>query len=67
MKVTENKSKSITIRVTAEDYAYLLALSKMTGTLSISEMVRQNLQSMINAVKINVQAGKINLDDFKTI
>lgn len=65
-KVTENKEKVVSIRVSEEDYQYLKVASFMVG-MNVSQFVRTLTATTINAVKLQEKQGAINLEDFKTI
>lgn len=66
MKVETKKTKKVEIRVSEEDYKYLKVAAYSMGQ-SISGMLRMISQASINAAKIQVQQGKINLEDIEAL
>lgn len=66
MKLEDNKNKTISLRLSVEDYKYLSIVAYMGG-MTISKYLRTLASASINAVKLNVQQGKIKIEDFETI
>lgn len=66
MKVETKKTKKVEIRVSEEDYKYLKVAAYSMGQ-SISGMLRMISQASINAAKIQVQQGKIKLEDVEAL
>lgn len=66
MKIEDNKNKTISLRLSSEDYKYLSIVAYMGG-MTISRYLRSLASASINAVKLNVQQGKIKIEDFETI
>lgn len=66
MKVETKKTKKVEIRVSEDDYKYLKVAAYSMGQ-SISGMLRMISQASINAVKIQVQQGKIKLEDIEAL
>ena len=66
MKVETKKTKKVEIRVSEDDYKYLKVASYSMGQ-SISGMLRMISQASINAAKIQVQQGKIKLEDIEAL
>lgn len=64
--VKENKTASITIRMTEEEKFLFQVASYQAGTTP-SKMLRMIMDASINAVKLEVQKGVINLEDFKAM
>jgi uncharacterized protein (DUF1778 family) len=66
MKVETKKTKKVEIRVSEEDYKYLKVAAYSMGQ-SISGMLRMISQASINAAKLQVQQGKIKLEDVEAL
>lgn len=66
MKLEDNKNKTVSLRLSVEDYKYLSIVAYMGG-MTISKYLRTLASASINAVKLNVQQGKIKIEDFETI
>ncbi len=66
MKVETKKTKKVEIRVSEDDYKYLKVAAYSMGQ-SISGMLRMISQASINAAKIQVQQGKIKLEDIEAL
>lgn len=66
MKVETKKTKKVEIRVSEDDYKYLKVAAYSMGQ-SISGMLRMISQASINAAKIQVQQGKINIEDIEAL
>jgi len=66
MKIEDKKTKKIELRLSEEDYKFLKVASFSMGQ-SVSGMIRMICSATINATKVQVQQGKINLDDYKTL
>jgi predicted DNA binding CopG/RHH family protein len=66
MKTSKNKNKRLEIRI-AEDDLKLLKVAAYCVGLKPSQMIRMFIDTTINAFKIKVKKGEINLEDFQTI
>ena len=66
MNVETKKTKKVEIRVSEDDYKYLKVAAYSMGQ-SISGMLRMISQASINAAKIQVQQGKIKLEDIEAL
>jgi len=66
MKTSKNKNKRLEIRI-AEDDLKLLKIAAYCVGLKPSQMIRMFIDTTINAFKIKVSKGEINLEDFETI
>lgn len=66
MKVEKKKTKKVEIRVSEDDYKYLKFAAYSMGQ-SISGMLRMISQASINAAKMQVQQGKIKLEDIEAL
>lgn len=66
MKVGTKKTKKVEIRVAEDDYKYLKLAAYSMGQ-SVSGMLRMISQSSINAAKIQVQQGKIKIEDVEAL
>lgn len=62
----ENKSKSITVRLTPSELRYFKIACYQSGTTP-SKFLRMMMQAAINAVQMEVQKGAINLEDYEAI
>ena len=61
-----NKTKSITVRFTENDYKYLKAVAKMAGQ-SVSGYIRMLSNMSITAVKVKIQTGELKYEDFQAL
>ncbi len=61
-----NKTKSVTVRFTDDDYKYLKAVSKMAGQ-SVSGYIRMLSNMSITAVKVKLQTGELKNEDFQAL
>ena len=66
MKVESKKTKKVEIRVSEDDYKYLKLAAYSMGQ-SVSGMLRMISQASINAAKIQVQQGKIKIEDVEAL
>lgn len=66
MKVETKKTKKVEIRVSEDDYKYLKLAAYSMGQ-SVSGMLRMISQASINAAKIQVQQGKIKIEDVEAL
>lgn len=66
MKIETKKTKKIEIRVSEEDYKILKVASFSMGQ-TISGMLRMIMQASINATKVQIQQGKIKIEDIETL
>lgn len=66
MKVETAKKKKVEIRISEDDYKYLKIAAYSMGQ-SVSGMLRMISQASINAAKIQVQQGKIKLEDIEIL
>lgn len=64
--ISENKSKTVQVRVSESDYKYLLIISKMVG-ITPSQYVRSLIQATVNAAKVQEQKGALKIEDFEGI
>ena len=64
--IKEKKSESITIRMTPEEKFLLQVAAYQAGTTP-SKMLRMVMDAALNAVRLEVQKGVINLEDFKAL
>ncbi len=64
--VKEKKDKTISLRISEDDYMYLYVVAFMTGN-SVSGYLRMLLNSSINAVKVGLETGKVNKAQFDSI
>jgi predicted DNA binding CopG/RHH family protein len=66
MKTSKNKDKRLEIRISEEDLKMLKVAAYCVG-LKPSQMIRMFIDTTINAFKIKVNKGEINLEDFQAI
>lgn len=66
MKVETAKEKRVEIRISEDDYKYLKVAAYSMGQ-SVSGMLRMISRASINAAKMNVQQGRIRLEDVEAI
>jgi len=64
--IKEKKTESITIRMT-EDEKFLLKVAAYQAGTTPSKMIRMIIDAAMNAVRVEVQKGVINLEDFKAL
>lgn len=64
--IEQNKDKRVTIRLNSQDYVYLQILSFMGG-MNVSKYIRALCDASINALKLSVKQGKVNLEDVKAL
>lgn len=60
------KEKSITFRISEEDYSNLKFVSNMVG-MSVSQYIRSLAYSSISAVKVLKSQGKVTNEDIKAV
>ena len=65
-KIETNKTKKVEIRVSEDDYKYLKVAAYSCGQ-SVSGMLRMISQASINAAKVQVQQGKLKLEDIEAL
>lgn len=66
MKLTENKAKTISLRISEKDYKYLTYASYIAG-MTTSKYIRTLCDATINAVKIQEAKGVIKSEDIETV
>lgn len=66
MKTTTNKDKRLEIRISEEDLKLLKVASYCIGQTP-SQTVRMFIDTTINALKLKISKGEINLEDFKAV
>ena len=66
MKTSKNKDKRLEIRISEEDLKMLKVAAYCVGQKP-SQLIRMFIDTTINAFKIKVKKGEINLEDFETI
>lgn len=64
--ITENKNKTIQVRVSESDHRYIQVISQMVG-MTPSQYVRSLIQATVNAAKIQEQKGAFNIEDFESV
>lgn len=64
--VKDNKAKIMHIRINEKDYELFQVAAVSIGQTP-SQLVRMFVDTTINALKIKVQKGEINLEDYKTL
>lgn len=66
MKLTENKTARLQIRLTEEDLK-LLKISAFSIGSTPSQLIRMFIDTTINTLKIKINKGEINIADFETL
>lgn len=66
MKLTENKTKRLEIRLTEEDHKLLKVCAYTIGQTP-SSMVRMFIDTTLNAMKLKIKKGEIKLEDYEAI
>ena len=66
MKIIENKTKKLEVRLTEEDYKLFKVASYVIGTTP-SKMMRMFIDSTLTSLRIKIKQGEINLEDYETI
>lgn len=61
-----DKEKSITFRLSEEDFNSLKFVANMVG-MSVSQYIRSLAYSSISAVKVLKSQGKVTNEDFKAV
>ena len=61
-----NKTKSITVRFTENDYKYLKAVAKMAGQ-NVSGYIRMLSNISITAIKTKIRTGEVSDADFQAL
>jgi hypothetical protein len=64
--ISENKTKTVQVRVSETDHKYLIIISKMVG-MTPSQYVRSLIQATVNAARIQEQKGALKVEDFEAI
>lgn len=60
------KEKSVTFRLSEEDFLNLKFVANMAG-MSVSQYIRSLAYSSISAVKVMKSQGKVSNEDFKAV
>lgn len=66
MKVTENKDKRLTVRISDSDLRYLRVAAASVGQTS-SQLVRMFVDTTVNAVKLKIRQGELKLEDYEAV
>ena len=66
MKIRENKTKKLEVRLTEEDYKLFKVASYVIGTTP-SKMMRMFIDSTLTSLRIKIKQGEINLEDYEAI
>lgn len=64
--IAEKKDKVVSLRMSKDDYK-LFQIAAYTIGLTPSKFVRMLADSSINAVRVQIQKGQVNIEDFKTL
>lgn len=64
--VADKKEKTISLRITPEDYDYLFVVAYMTG-MTVSAYMRTVLNGCVAAVKTARKTGQLPEDQFSAI
>ena len=60
MKLTENKDKRVTVRLSESDYDYMKVASYMAG-ITVSKYFRLLIDATVNAMKIEEKKGTYSI------
>lgn len=66
MKLTPNKTKRLEVRLTEEEFNLFRIASFSIGQTP-SNMLRMFIDSTLNALRIKINLGEINIEDYETI
>lgn len=66
MKISENKSKTVSIRMNEQDFRLLQYVSFMAG-MNVSKYIRTICDATVNAVKLEKAKGRLSDEDIKTV
>ena len=66
MKTTPNKTARLEVRLTEEDME-LLKISAYVIGMKPSQMVRMFIDTTINALKLKIKQGEIDIEDIKAL
>lgn len=64
--IKEKKDASITIRMTSEE-KFLFSVAAYQAGLTPSKMLRMIMDASINAIKLQITKGEIDLEDYKKL
>lgn len=64
--IDTKKDRRITVRISEDDYQYLVAVAYMAG-MNVSSYLRTLAQSSISAAKVQEQKGAFKIDDIKSL
>ena len=62
MKLTENKDKRVTVRLSESDYNYMKVASYMAG-ITVSKYFRLLIDATVNAMKIEEKKGTYSITE----
>lgn len=66
MKLSENKTKRLEVRLTEEDFKLLKVCAYTIGQTP-SSMVRMFVDTTLNAIKLKIKQGEIKLEDYEAV
>lgn len=64
--IKEKKTKTVSVRLSEEENMYFRIACYQAGTTP-SKFIRMMIQAAVNAVKMEVEKGAINLEDYKAV
>ena len=64
--ISENKTKTVQVRVSETDHKYLIIISTMVS-MTPSQYARSLIQATVNAARIQEQKGALKVEDFEAI
>lgn len=64
--IKDNKTKTASVRLSEEDFKLFKIACYQSGTTP-SKFLRMMINAAVNAVKIEIEKGVINLEDYKTV
>lgn len=62
MKLTENKDKRVTVRLSESDYNYMKVASYMAG-ITVSKYFRLLIDATVNAMKLEEKKGTYSITE----
>ena len=66
MKVSDNKTKRLEIRLTEEDHK-LLKICAYTIGQTPSSMIRMFIDTTLNAMRVKIKTGEFKIEDYETL
>ena len=64
--IKEKKTKTVSVRLSEEENMYFRIACYQAGSTP-SKFIRMMINAAVNAVKIEVEKGAINIEDYKAV